>query len=58
MIDASWIIEDRTTGKPVLETFNFELVQFINLERYRVWTALGWLVELNKRIAANGNCNS
>lgn len=50
MIDASWIIEDRATGKPVLETWNFELVQFVNLKRYRVWTALAWLVELNRRI--------
>jgi hypothetical protein len=51
MIDASWIIEDRATGKPVLETFNFELVQFVNLGRYRVWTALHWLQEVNRRIA-------
>lgn len=51
MIDASWIIEDRTTGLPVMETYNFELVQFINIKRYRVWTALHWLHELNRRIA-------
>lgn len=51
MIDSSWIIEDRTTGKPVLETWNFELVQFVNLKRYRVWTALHWLRDLNRRHA-------
>jgi hypothetical protein len=52
MIDASWIIEERATGKPVLETFNFEAVQFVNLARYRVWPALAWLQEINRRIAA------
>lgn len=48
MIDASWIIVDRATHKPVLETYNFELVQFINLNRYRVYTALAWLQALNR----------
>lgn len=52
MLDASWIIEDRATGKTVLETYNFEAVQFINIKRYRVWTALAWLVEVNRRIKA------
>ena len=51
MIDASWVIEDTTTGKPVLETFNFELVQLVNLQRYRVWTTHAWLVEVNRRAA-------
>lgn len=49
MIDASWIIVDRATGRPVLETYNFEALQFINLQRYRVYTALAWLAQLNAR---------
>jgi hypothetical protein len=55
MVDASWIIEDRATGKPVLETFDLEMVQFINVERYRVWTALHWLQEMNHRISENNS---
>lgn len=47
MIDASWIIQDRTTGKAVMETYNFELVQFVRLDRYKVWTARAWLEGLN-----------
>lgn len=48
MIDASWVIIDRETGKAVLETFNFELVQFVNLRKYRVATILGHLQSLNR----------
>ena len=47
MIDASWIIVERATARPVLETFNFELVHFVNLERYQVFTAHAWLVLFN-----------
>lgn len=47
MIDASWVIVDRATGKAVLETFNFELCQFININRYRVVPILAWLQSLN-----------
>jgi hypothetical protein len=50
MIDASWVIENRETGKPVLETYNFELIQFINIKKYRVWTIAEWLYEVNRRI--------
>lgn len=51
MIDASWVIEDRETHQPVMETYNFEMVQFVNLTRYRVWTILEWLYEVNRRAA-------
>lgn len=47
MIDASWVIADRATGKAVLETYNFEALQFINLKRYRVYTIVAWLAQLN-----------
>lgn len=47
--DASWIIVDRATGKAVLETYNFELCQFVNLAKYRVIPILAWLQSLNKK---------
>ena len=49
MYDASWVIEDRTTGAAVMETYNFELVQFVNLACYKVWTIREWLYEQNRR---------
>lgn len=45
MIDSSWVIEDR-------ETCNPEMVQFVNLTRYRVWTIL----EVNRRCCPDGSC--
>ncbi|MBT1154409.1 hypothetical protein J1C56_02265 [Aminobacter anthyllidis] len=49
MIDASWVIVCRTTGKPVMETFNFELCQFVRSERYRVVPIRAWLASLNQQ---------
>lgn len=49
MIDASWIIEDKRTGQAVLETTDFEMIQFTNLEHYRVWPIVAWLAEINRR---------
>lgn len=54
MIDASWILENKSTGIPVLETWNFELVQFANIEKYRVWTTLSWLQEISRRDKIHG----
>lgn len=48
MIDASWIIQERATGKAIAETFDFELVQFVRLDRFKVWTAREWLESLNR----------
>jgi hypothetical protein len=52
MIDASWIIADRTTGKAVLETYNFETLQFINLQRYKVYTIRAWLARVQRTVNA------
>ena len=52
MIDGSWVVSDRETGKSVLETFDFETLQFINLKRYRVWTILAWLGNVQHAINA------
>lgn len=48
MIDSSWVIVSKTTGKPVFETTDFELCQFVNIERYRVVPIRYWLEGLNK----------
>lgn len=47
MVDSSWVIVDRQTGKAVFETFNFELCQFINVGKYKVVPIGYWLNGLN-----------
>lgn len=47
MIDASWVIVCKATGKAVMETWNFELCQFVNIKRYRVVPIRAWLEGLN-----------
>lgn len=49
---ASWIIENLETGKPILETYNREFAESLDKAEYRVWTALDWLVEVNRRARA------
>jgi len=46
----SWIVLDRKTRKPVLETFSRSIAEKINQERYDVLTAHDALSELNARI--------
>ena len=48
MIDASWVIVDKETGKAVMETYDFELCQFVNIEKYRVVPILTWLQSLSE----------
>lgn len=48
-IDASWVIVDRATGRPVLETFDFELCQFVDIARFRVVAIMAWLQSLNRQ---------
>jgi hypothetical protein len=50
MIDASWVIVSKETGKPVLETYDFELCQFVNIKKYRVVPILYWLQEFNRNV--------
>lgn len=52
MIDASWVIADKATGQAVMETFNFELVQFVNLNKYTVYTISAWLAKVQQNINA------
>ncbi len=48
MIDASWVIVEKETGKAIFETYDFELCQFINIKKYKVVPILYYLYGLNK----------
>lgn len=50
----SWIIVDRTTGKPVLELFSRNTVEAINQDRYEIVTANQWLSRLNGILKQTG----
>ena len=49
----SWVIVDRQTGKPVLETYSAKVAGAINLARYEVLTALQWLQRFNASVKAS-----
>ena len=49
----SWIVVNRETGEAVVEVWNAETVQHVNLKKYFVVTALLWLQSLNFRIEYN-----
>ena len=42
----SWIVVDRATGKPVLETYSKKVADAINTELYQVLTALQYLIRI------------
>lgn len=44
----SWIVIDRSTGRPVGEFFERETVGRINFDKYQVLTAQQHLASLNK----------
>lgn len=46
--DASWVIINRETNEAVLETYNFEILQFVNLKKYYVLPIMTYLGDLNK----------
>jgi len=46
----SWIAVDRSTGKPVLETFERGTAERINQDRYEVLTAAQWLAQFNRSV--------
>jgi hypothetical protein len=48
----SWIIFSRETGKPVFETWQATTTQKINTTKYEVFTAYGYLCQLNATIKA------
>ena len=47
--NSSWVIVDKETGQPVLETFNQDLLQYVNLSRYDIVPIIEWLQSLNRR---------
>lgn len=47
---ASWVIIDKTTNKPIFETFSSSIVSKINTEKYTVVPILEHLQALNKNI--------
>ena len=46
--DASWVILNRETNKVVLETYNFEILQFVNLKNIMSYPIMTYLGDLNK----------
>ena len=47
---ASWVIVDKNTGKPVMETFERKTAEAVNTERYRAVPILDHLRNLNREI--------
>ena len=50
---ASWIIRDRASGNPVMEVFNRNVADAVNLEKYEVVPILDYLVSINGRQEAS-----
>jgi hypothetical protein len=44
---ASWVVVSRTTGKPIMETWNPKVAATINLASYRVVPIGEWLGSIN-----------
>lgn len=47
-ICGSWIIVDRATGKPVMETYRAAVAAAVSQANYEVLTALQWLQRFNR----------
>jgi len=46
----SWIIVNKATGKPVLETWTRKIAESVNQNTHEVLTALQWLTRFNKSL--------
>ena len=46
----SWIVVDRTTGKPIGEFYSLAIIGRVNRARYEVLTALEWLQRFNASV--------
>lgn len=46
----SWIIVSKATGQPVIELYNRELVEHVNQDKYKIYTALQWLQKFNLEV--------
>lgn len=49
----SWIIVDRSTGKPVYETWDKDTMEKFDPERFERLTAMEWLQRFNKSVREN-----
>lgn len=49
----SWVIVNKQTGEPVLETYNEKMLSKLNTAKYEAIPALKYLVALNKKIKEN-----
>lgn len=47
MRPASWVVVDRGTGQPVLETFSQSVADAVRRDRFRVVPIMEWLQSLN-----------
>ncbi len=50
MKTASWVIINKATGNPLLETFNPAYIQALNTERYKAVPIMEYLTTLNANI--------
>ena len=48
----SWVIVDRATGKPLVETWDRAKAQAVSQTHYEVLTALQWLQRFNANLSA------
>ena len=46
----SWVAVFRSTGQPVMETFDYQTARAVNQANYEVLTALEWLRRFNRNV--------
>ena len=49
IVDSSWVITAKDKMNAVIETFDFESLQFVNIELYDIYTSREYLEKLNAR---------
>jgi hypothetical protein len=50
----SWVIIDRSTGKPICETFEPAWLEQVDGERFEILTTLEWLQRYNRLVKEAG----
>lgn len=50
-LSASWIIRELGTGRVILETFNWRVLEALNTARYEAVPSYDHLVALNRQLA-------
>ncbi len=49
----SWVVIDRSTGKPVFETWSQHIAEAINQQKFEILTTYQWLARFNESIQIN-----